>query len=156
MTRDSVDRLRQQSRGSDKSQLLKKCHTRLSRALELGFNIEAIALIETLMSDRLESLLSTVDSEPVEIKTLGQHLARVERFGVLDQFVIVELRIWNRKRNLAVHELVKIRNSSDTDWNARIKFVREAAREGEQLLKSLKTETARIKRCKTRDVIESA
>lgn len=150
MTPESVDRLRKPSQGTNKSQLLKKCHARLSRALELGFNIEAIALIETLMSDRLESLLSTVDSEPVELKTLGQHLARVERFGVLDQFVIGELRNWNRKRNLAVHELVKIRNSSDTDWNARIKFVREAAREGEQLLKGLKTETARIIRRKVK------
>ena len=106
MTRESVVQLRQQSRGTDKSQLLKKCHTRLSRALE--------------------------------------------RYGVLDQVVIDELRIWNRKRNLAVHELVKIRNSSDTDWNARIKFVREAAREGEYLLKGLKAETARIKRHKVR------
>lgn len=95
------------------------------------------------MSDRLESLLSNVGVEPVQLKTLGQHLVRVEKLRVLDDSLVKDLQIWNRKRNLAVHELVKIRSKSDTDWNARIKFVREAAHEGNFLLNKLKKDSAR-------------
>ena len=137
---------RSHAKGLSKSELLRRCHKRLSRSLKQGFYIESIALIETLMSDRLESLLSNLGKEPVQLNTLGQQLGKVRKLGVLEDSFIEDLQIWNRKRHLAVHELVKMRETSDPDWNARIKFVRDSAREGDQLLKSLKAETARIKR----------
>ncbi len=145
MTRNASAPTRRTVKGVSKSNLIKECHKRLLRSIKQGFHIESIALIETLMSDRLESLLSTGGSEPVLLKTLGQHLAKIEKLGVLDDSLVRDLQIWNRKRNLAVHELVKIRNQSDTDWNARIRFVRDAAREGNLLLNKLKNDSARTK-----------
>lgn len=123
---------------ASKAKLLRSAYERLARAKKLGSHIEAVAIIETLMSDRLEVLESFMLGKATQVDTLGRLLARVRKFEVIPEDLLDELELWSKSRNLAIHRLVKITDPNEIDWNRRIIYIRNCARDGELLLTRLK------------------
>ena len=134
-----------------KAVLLRSAYERLARAKRLGSHIEAVALLETLLSDRLEVLESVMLGEVTKVDTLGRLLTKVKNFDVLPESLIEDLHEWRKSRNLAVHQLVKITHPDEADWAKRIAFIRTIALEGEVLLSELKSLVAKISREKSKN-----
>lgn len=133
-----------------KALLLREAYERLARAKRLGSHIEAVAILETLMSDRLEVLESAHSGQPTRVDTLGRLIGRAKNLGVLPEPLLIGIAAWAKSRNLAVHQLVKITNEDHVDWSARISFIRNISNEGEILLKELKREVSKASKALSR------
>jgi hypothetical protein len=60
--------------GKNKQLLYREAHKRIKRAIKKGSHIEAIALLESIMSDRIESAISVVTGKQVNVSSLGKWL----------------------------------------------------------------------------------
>ena len=112
--------------------------SRIEECIEHGYYGEAVTIIESVITDRLESRISFLKKENVGFGTLGHLIKEAKKVEtdaeLLDLFA--ELDNWREKRNTAVHELVKIEDGQElVDWDNRMKSVGDTAREGYGLLK---------------------
>ena len=131
---------------SAKSELLKEAYARLERSKRIGAHIESIAIIETLMSERLETLESIKLGAPSKVNTLGKLLEIIKKYDALSPELHENLVSWSKSRNLAIHRLVKITNADEVSWQSRMVFIRQTSKEGQVLLKELKKQIDRILR----------
>ena len=130
--------------GLTKFQLYKKTYARIDRAISSGFHIEAVALLESIICDRLESLLTVLTEEPVNASTIGKLLDKLKKFNAISPALEVELRRWNKERGLVIHQFVKITTNTETSWNSRLRYARDTALHGKEVLRSLRKETDRL------------
>jgi hypothetical protein len=88
---------------------------RIEASIQKGFDIEAIALLESLMCDRLSSRLAYKTNKEFDIKlTLAQacsQLLALSEDSSEFRESIVQIRGWAKQRNKAVHEIAKIYRS---------------------------------------------
>ena len=66
--------------GQARMQLIKKALDKIEAAKNQGFYLEAIAILESLIADRLESLISIVDKE-TGFQTLGNSIKKLKGIG---------------------------------------------------------------------------
>ena len=133
--------------GNRRFLLFEAARDHIERSLELGFFCEAIAISESVISDRLESRLSWLTKKNVGFKTLGwliKKLRKCETDPVL-LLLLDELDTWREQRNGALHEMVKVADDGpvpdwqtrDSDWQIRMDELSVSARSGYELLKRL-------------------
>ena len=130
--------------GAAKQQLYREAHKRLSRAIKNGFHIEAIAITESIMSDRIESAISSITGQVVEIDSLGRLISMFHLEHPIDDGFRIELREWNRARGQVIHQMVKLTNEHQATWRERMTFARHTAIQGEVLLKELRKVTDKV------------
>ena len=116
-----------------RKELRSRAQDRLASALKAGYYIEAVALEDSMISDRLEELLD-LRKEHVAMNSLGQlaQLARAmdpEAFSALAQ----RLLAWADQRNQVVHQMVKVGPTHRGDWESRLAAAQAAAVEGQTL-----------------------
>lgn len=117
------------------------------RAMEAGFYIEAIALMESLMSDRMESLLNdTMKTDKFSFKTIG-YLANeaLNNATIAPNQVIVDIieriREWAKKRNNAIHEMSKLLpDDINSPFSERYASLKEITEDGYKLFRELDKE----------------
>ena len=63
--------------GTKKFEVIKSVLNRFNTAIEHSFYLEATALIESLICDRLESRLGELTQKPIEFGTLGNLLKKL-------------------------------------------------------------------------------
>jgi hypothetical protein len=112
--------------GTRRHRWFRRGYQRCAEALRQGFYVEAIALIESMLGDRMESRLAWLrekkgDSTPVRFSTLEWLLARLGDLETDNDFMKQYGAIgeWKHKRNAAVHEMVKLPPDSAADWDGR-------------------------------------
>lgn len=141
--------------GHARYELYRGANKQLKQAIEQGFWIEAIAICESLLSDRLESRLSHLGNHSEEARrqrTLGalvKIISNTDRKNGNEKLheIYEEIRVWARKRNKAVHEAVKISDGQSFEtWEARYRRLEEAAVAGIDLFNRLKGEDAKVRR----------
>lgn len=121
--------------GATRAELYRQVGGRMERAIREGFWLEAITLQESMVSDRLESLLESVYGKRMH-RSLGPLLAAVRRLDGLtddDRDLLARLGRWKDERNAALHMMVKFSDDHDTSWSERLAGCREAALAGRQL-----------------------
>ena len=131
--------------GGVRYHLYRQAYTQINRALELGFYLEAITLVESLVTDRVESRLSFLKKTDFSFKTLGTLIAeskKLEPDAVLKDLVTQRLDQWRDARNKALHEMAKLANGVATTWDERVQNVVPVAKEGLTTLRAID------KRCK--------
>ena len=141
--------------GHARGELYRGANVQLKAALQAGFWIEAIALCESMLSDRLEARYSFIAGETEEArrhKTIGTLLKQLrnndrqkdnERLRTL----YAEIAEWSKKRNRAVHHAVKLSDGENFEsWAERYSSLELAATEGAALVRRLKNELERLKR----------
>ena len=121
--------------GKAKSELFKQAFKRVDRAISLGFHLEAITLIESLICDRIETIFSIYSNTEVSPSTLGPLIKKLTQLELVEQNLIIELNDWRQRRNLVLHQMVKITHPESINWRARMIFARETAIDGRELLK---------------------
>ena len=105
-----------------------------------------MAIQESLIADRLESLLETQTGDS-RIRTLRACLRDVQKLGLPEfETVIPAANEWWKQRNLAIHELVKIEAGGGPTWHARLACARETALAGVDLYADVKKASEKVKR----------
>lgn len=133
--------------GTLRYQLLVRAKSHIEQSIEQGYYCEAIAIIESAIGDRLESRLSFLVRRNVGFQTLGKllkGLAPIETDAELTG-IIGEIDGWRKRRNGAIHELVKVERGQELiSWDDRMAAMRETATEGYQLLTRLSRSKFRL------------
>lgn len=130
--------------GKAKGELYKSAYQRIPRAIAIGAHIEAVVLIESLMSDRIESAISVLTDKEVKASTLGKLISDLTKLIMLDDALKADLFAWNESRAFVVHQMVKLTNNEISTWNQRIAFARQTAKDGYRLLLALRKVTDKI------------
>ena len=124
---------------------------RIGMAIKAKFPVEAIALEESIVSDRLRSFLK--EAMPILMKDKSFDASTLVSYATLyispqEDTLLVEIRDWIRKRNNVIHGVVASRSGKDATIPAE-RFVSNAmsvARKGEKLAHQLSHWVDREKR----------
>ena len=126
---------------------------RLSSALRSGFYLEAVFIEYAIIEDRLESALTHAGAfNPNRQGSITSKLKKLEQLcgnkrGLARRYFSAELlaviRAWKDRRNPLVHELMKQR-ATTADFES-------VAREGEALVKTLKSKVGSFNRAVDRE-----
>lgn len=120
-----------------------RCIVRVDEAIASGFYIEATAIIEGMISDRLESRLAFIHHQHPQrrkFSTVGRlaRSLREQESETPDAVVVYEkIEEWARLRNQAMHELVKLAEDESADWDKRYQEARNAAVAGKKLFREV-------------------
>ena len=129
----------------NKADLIQKAYKRVHRARALGFNIEAVAILESLITDRLESMIAKSRDSQIQIGNLGPAVNESLKLGHISEDLAIGIKAWSSKRAKVVHEMVKISVVVDATWLERMKFAREVAAEGEAIFAEVSKLAKKIK-----------
>ncbi len=130
--------------GKSKQQLYEFVHKRVQSSIRKGSHIEAIALLESIMSDRIESAISSLTRKPVSASSLGSLFKSLDKLNPAEDNLKALVWDWNESRGLAIHQMVKLTNDYNSTWDERVKFAKITAQEGIILLPQLRRYTDRI------------
>ena len=130
--------------GKSKQNLYRHAYKRIESSISKGSHIEAVALIESIMSDRIESAIGAITHKEVNASTLGLLFKQLNQLRPADNKLVESIKSWNKSRGLVIHQMVKLTNNYDSDWSARITFARVTAKDGLEVLKELRKYTDRI------------
>jgi len=133
--------------------LYKSAIKKAKAAIENEFYIEAVAIYEGIIADRLESRLQFLSNNAkVQIQSVGSAAHQCKKGDdKIKNPIMFELykRIfkWAKKRNFVLHNMVKIKEGdSDVSFEKRYDLAKEAATEGVKIFNDLKNEIDRQKR----------
>lgn len=114
-----------------KGEIYQASYKRARRAINTGFYLEAIVLIESMMADRLESVIAKRSSEPIPFRTVGQAAAAVRALDIeFDAILLDQVSAWSRGRSRWVHEFAKVSDEDHHGWRARLSDAHEVALAG--------------------------
>lgn len=138
--------------GIDKYEIIKAAISRFNTAIEHSFFLEATALIESLICDRLESRLGELTKQLVVFSSLGQllkQLNEIESDEVLISIMNKVLNQWAGKRNIVIHQAAKIELGKKKDWNDYLRLAESTAIEGRKAFDNYNKQLQKIRRQKT-------
>jgi hypothetical protein len=130
--------------GQARMQLIKKALDKIEAAKSQGFYLEAIAILESLIADRLESLISIVDKK-TGFQTLGSSIKKLKAIGSkfdkdFMKFIKNKLNPWRDNRNKALHEMVKLEANNLHGWEARYAKLEEEIGKGYKIFRRIDKE----------------
>lgn len=118
---------------------------RYLKAKEQGFYLEAITLMESIITDRLESALIYRGelSQDKAFITLDRCLNKLKGKGIISEALFERIEIWKDERNHALHEMAKIEEGDESSFEQRYSEQERVANDGYEIFKSLKKERKR-------------
>ena len=135
-------------------ELIKSAMSRFNEAIEQSFFLEATALIESLICDRLESRFGELTLKPVQFGTLGDLLKKlnkietdVELKNIMNKF----LNQWAGKRNVVIHQAAKIEFGKEKDWNEFLFLASTTAKEGRNIFNNYNKQLQKLRRLKKKN-----
>jgi hypothetical protein len=132
--------------GKARNTLFSEAFRRIDRAISAGFHLEAIALLESLICDRLEMAISIKLESSIRPGNLGPLLIQAKSLDIYSEELFEELHSWRRDRNQVLHQMVKITDSESSNWRERMKFARKTAIEGKEILNQIQVRNYRLKK----------
>src|SRR4051794_20891903 len=112
--------------GSLRYRLFKSAGPHIEKSVREGYYCEAITIIESVVTDRLESRLSYLKQENIGFQTLGDAIRLLQRCETDSKLIAIldDLDKWREKRNGALHELAKIEDGKPMiEWEQRIQLL---------------------------------
>ncbi len=128
-------------------EIYKNAMSRYKLAFEKGFYFEAVAIMESVIADRMESRIGELTKTEVGFDTLSN--LRDKLNGKKDKYQKIETNVdleklynkivsdWAGKRNRALHQVVKISIKEPKDWETTLSDAKIAAEEGKKHLNEL-------------------
>ncbi len=122
--------------GKYRENLYKEAYQRIKSAKKHGYWLEIIAICDSIIGDRFESLVAAIKNQVEsgrKFRTISQiienHGPKIVRNG-FPQSVIDELVEWVDLRNRFMHEIVKVRDNEISSWEDRIILAKKTAETG--------------------------
>lgn len=133
--------------GRTRGEVYRMALDRANLAYKEGFFLETIALVESLIADRLESIISLFDGQPARFGTVGgaarelkKRLAAID--GADDLLLLDAVTAWSSDRARWIHEFAKVSAEGDLDWSQRLEDAQRVAEKGLDLLKEVTAEAS--------------
>lgn len=128
--------------GMQRFNLYKPAFSRISKALEGGFYIDAICILESLITDRLESYFLSVHDKDLSFSSLGTLIENFRSNKIqidkdLRLLITERLHQWREERNTAAHAMVKLGDGALLPWEERVALCEKAAKEGLVLFREI-------------------
>lgn len=136
--------------GQERYEIIKAAISRYNTAIEHSFFLEATALIESLICDRLESRIGELTHKSVEFGTLGDLLKKlnsIETDVELKNIMNKVLNQWACKRNVVIHQAAKIELGKKKDWKDFLRLAELTSKEGRKIFDTYNKQLQKI-RCK--------
>lgn len=138
--------------GIDKYEIIKSAMSRFNTAIEHSFFLEATALIESLICDRLESRIGELTQDSVKFGTLGalcKKLNIIETDIILKDIMNKNLNQWAGKRNIVIHQAAKIELGKKKDWNEFLRLAESTAKDGRIAFDNYNKQLQKLRRQKS-------
>ena len=120
--------------GIDRQDLFSKVIDRINDSINNGYFLEAIALLESLIADRLESRLSFLLSKNVGIGfvPISRLIKDINDKEEQDKIISIsnEVGLWAKDRNKCIHQIAKIDINSNQSWGQQMEFCKSTADKG--------------------------
>lgn len=116
---------------------------RMKEAMDAGFNVEAIAIEESLICDRLESIANELSDGKFSYRTIGgltdYLLGGRQKTSISSELVenLSQIKEWAKKRNNAVHELAKLTPDMHVTFKESYDSLKDVTTEGLRLFREL-------------------
>jgi hypothetical protein len=129
--------------GQARSALYRKTLKRVKEAREVGFVLEAVTLLESVISDRLEARLEKLGMECEgggtfwPLTGMANTLAKRSQDPGEAKAVYARVPIWAKNRNKALHGLGKLAKVQEDGWDQKYAKAQEAAEDGVALFRDL-------------------
>lgn len=141
--------------GIDRYEIIKSAMSRFNTAIEHSFFLEATALIESLICDRLESRIGELTHKSVEFGTLGDLLKKLNSIETDVELKTIMNKIlyqWAGKRNIVIHQAAKIELGKKKDWNDFMRLAEITAKDGRKAFDNYNKNLQKIRRLKSRKI----
>lgn len=120
--------------GADRSNLFSKVIDRINDSISNGYFLEAIALLESLITDRLESRLSFILSKNVGVGfvSIVKLTNDIKANELQDEVrsICDDIRLWIKDRNTCIHQVAKIDINKNQSWGRQMEFCKSTADKG--------------------------
>ena len=127
--------------GQNRDEVFKQAIKQYKKAKENGFYLEAIAICESLITDRMESRIGELTKREVKFGMLRNLkdilMDYIETDSDLIKIYDEILNKWAPKRNIAIHQAVKISKKEEKKWDKYIKDSEQTAKEGMDYFRQL-------------------
>lgn len=137
--------------GIVRHEIIKSVIRRFNTAIEKCFFLEATALIESLICDRLESRIGELTLKSVEFGTLGDLLKKLNKIETDVELKTIMNNIlyqWAGKRNIVIHQAAKIELGKKKDWNVYLLLAETTANEGRKAFDRYNKQLKKLRRKK--------
>lgn len=132
--------------------LYSSAFSHIKDAYDKGFYIECISIIDSMITDRLESYCQFLSHHDDKQFVANSVFDAIRNLGTLtkekgvrdDEFYVINDRIekWSAQRNRAIHGFVIVReDTKDDDFNQRKQVTKDAADEGLKLVREVMSYT---------------
>jgi len=141
--------------GKEKYKIIRAAVSRFNYAMEENFFLEATALIESLICDRLESRLGQLLKIPVNFNTIGELLKKLNKFETdieLKNIMNKRLNNWCGQRNITIHQAAKIELNKKKDWDVFLEEAERTANEGRKIFDEYNKQLQKIRRTKVKRI----
>jgi hypothetical protein len=138
--------------GVERHEIIKSVVSRFNTAIERSFFLEATALVESLICDRLESRIGELTQKFVEFGTLGDLLKKLNSIETdieLKSIMNNILYQWAGKRNIVIHQASKIELGKKKDWNDYLRLSESTAKEGRKAFDNYNKQLQKLRRLKS-------
>lgn len=139
--------------GQQRYELFKSVLSRINQSCQDGYYLEAITLIESLISDRLESYLSFVLGDNIGFQNLGTLINHFESKknqekidNELKEVVLNNVNDWRKKRNKVLHEMAKIDFNNQLTWEQKCQDLNEIAENGLNVFRKIDKRLANLRK----------
>lgn len=144
--------------GQKRYVLYKNVITRINQACQDGYYLEAITLLESLITDRLESYLTFIKGENVGFENLGKLIDIFKSKALADKIddelrntVLQDVNEWRKKRNAVLHEMAKIDFGNQQTWEQKCQELDKIADDGLSIFRKIDKRLTALRRSKTAD-----
>lgn len=127
--------------GDARYESYKKTIDRYHEAMNASYYVECIALMEGLISDRMESLANELSDGKYSYKTLGcliNYLQQEQQSKRINETMIncvKKIDIWRANRNKAIHELPKLSENLHETFDVKYQRLCQVAKDGYDLFR---------------------
>ncbi|MFM1787196.1 MAG: hypothetical protein RL228_1146 [Actinomycetota bacterium] len=115
--------------------LIKKAVSRAKRAHRAGFYLETISLCDSIIGNRMNSIVRDSSGEKFKSPGIGFGSREINRLGIpiFTTDLLVQTNEWSRKRNSSLHGISRLEDFESSSWRSRLNACKQVSEEGIQL-----------------------
>jgi hypothetical protein len=120
-------------------ELYKAAIERFNVAMKEGFYLEATTIIESILTDRMESRIGELTKEPQRFDTIGNLFIKIDNIESNTELKKLwsAVKDWGKKRNETLHEVVKIAMINPRSWESHQTIAKKTAEDGNILFSQI-------------------
>ncbi len=128
--------------GKQRKELYSAAYAHIQKAMKFGYFLEAVAICESIIGDRLEARLAQIHQQEADARkllTLGRLTQRLAQDDVdlAPRKLYCKVKSWAAERNKVLHQMVKLTDDWKGTWGTRLVEAKRVAEAGHKLTREV-------------------